>query len=507
MVDKQVDKYTFKLFNPANDIIISRRENTSYGLWSEYRTKLLNVSESVNRNFYLINSETSSWESKYYRNVYIQNPEDYSELKSDFSIALGTYNKFLMMDSDISSDYSYTYPSNAVYRQFANILLGTNDAKFKIPQLNSVALNDVDFAIFIAFNRDRIKDGIDYQKFQINLTHEGITSLADRTLNIMADTSSYDPSKDYVYLKSNKLGGYNTSAPFNTNDAISSNIDNSYIGLLYPSKGFIVLDYKSIYDTIISAGVLPDFGYNQWVAVESTLVSDANNVTASLFGTDTVPFGIKSYNTNIGINAETYVVQFSSSGNANTNGFYLQVSGSDGNYVNSISNPAMETDILKFHKFELFGSIGQLSILCDNHAGTGAVFGINSFSISSINYKTLFSSSVSSYTASQELQDIYTLVNSGSMMYGYTSQNEYTNHYICRVNNYEYNYSLNPTWYTGSNKEIRSPFYEEPKTYITSVGLYDGDGGNGNLVAVAKLSRPIPKTEDTECVISVKLDF
>jgi hypothetical protein len=507
MVDKQVDNYTFKLFNPTNDIIIARRENKSYGLWSDYQTKLLNVSESVNRNFYLINSETSSWESKYYRNVYINNPEDYSELKSDFSIALGTYNKFLMMDSDISSDYAYTYPSNTVYRQFANILLGANDAKFKIPQLNSVALNDVDYAIFITFNRDRIKDGINYQKFQINLSSEGIALLADRTINIIADTSSYDPSKDYVYLKSNKLDGYNISAPFNTNDVISTNIDNSYVGLLYPSKGFIVLDYNCIYDKIVSSNLVNFFTYNKFEGVNATLSYTTTSITASLTGGTPIPFGLQTISNTIGIPNEGYTISFNAMGTVDTNGKLLSVSGSNNNYVSVSANPTIADATETYHEFQLSGSIGRLDIICEDPAGPETFFKVYNFVASSNNYKTLFSSSVSSYTASQELQDIYTLVNSGSMIYGYTSQNEYTNHYICRINNYEYNYSLNPTWYSGSNKEIRSPFYEEPKTYITSVGLYDGDENTGNLVAVAKLSRPIPKTEDTECVISVKLDF
>jgi hypothetical protein len=46
--------------------------------------------------------------------------------------------------------------------------------------------------------------------------------------------------------------------------------------------------------------------------------------------------------------------------------------------------------------------------------------------------------------------------------------------------------------------------YGDPKVYITSVGLYDT---NYNLVAVAKLSRPLQKSFDKELLIKVKLDF
>lgn len=47
-------------------------------------------------------------------------------------------------------------------------------------------------------------------------------------------------------------------------------------------------------------------------------------------------------------------------------------------------------------------------------------------------------------------------------------------------------------------------FIDDPKTYITTVGLYND---NNELVAVAKTSVPILKSFDTETLIKVKLDF
>ena len=44
----------------------------------------------------------------------------------------------------------------------------------------------------------------------------------------------------------------------------------------------------------------------------------------------------------------------------------------------------------------------------------------------------------------------------------------------------------------------------DPKTYITTVGMYN----NANeLLAIAKLSRPILKSRAREALIKVKLDF
>ena len=80
-----------------------------------------------------------------------------------------------------------------------------------------------------------------------------------------------------------------------------------------------------------------------------------------------------------------------------------------------------------------------------------------------------------------------------------------SSHFFCRVHSGEYNYSQNPTYYTGSNAELQNPsFVQDPKSYITTVGLYND---NNELLAVAKLSQPLLKSKDREAVIKVRLDF
>lgn len=84
-------------------------------------------------------------------------------------------------------------------------------------------------------------------------------------------------------------------------------------------------------------------------------------------------------------------------------------------------------------------------------------------------------------------------------------------HYFIRVKNRDFNYSNNPTYvYDGTDNvhakgTIRNTdFINDPKTYITTVGLYND---NNELVAVAKLSRPAVKSFDSELLIKVRLDF
>ena len=78
-------------------------------------------------------------------------------------------------------------------------------------------------------------------------------------------------------------------------------------------------------------------------------------------------------------------------------------------------------------------------------------------------------------------------------------------HFFCRAGNKEFNFSNNPTFFTGSTGEFTNPtFFKDPKTYITTIGLYN----NANeLLAVAKLSKPVLKSYSREALIKVKLDF
>ena len=80
-----------------------------------------------------------------------------------------------------------------------------------------------------------------------------------------------------------------------------------------------------------------------------------------------------------------------------------------------------------------------------------------------------------------------------------------TSYYYIRSLNYEFNYSNNPTFGTGSEKSFRfESFKYDPKVYITTVGLYND---SYELLAVAKLSKPIQKSFTDEYLVTVKLEY
>ena len=92
--------------------------------------------------------------------------------------------------------------------------------------------------------------------------------------------------------------------------------------------------------------------------------------------------------------------------------------------------------------------------------------------------------------------------------YGFLARNSEkitSTHYFVRIKNAEYNFSNNPSYVTGSVGELaQTTFVSDPKTYITTVGLYND---SQELLAVSKLSKPLLKSFQREALIRVKLDF
>lgn len=95
---------------------------------------------------------------------------------------------------------------------------------------------------------------------------------------------------------------------------------------------------------------------------------------------------------------------------------------------------------------------------------------------------------------------------SGGASFTVNSQETITSDYVfIRVRNSEFNYTENPSFISGSTGDIiYSDFINNPVTYITTVGMYND---NNELLAVAKLSKPLQKDFTKEALVRVKLDF
>lgn len=100
---------------------------------------------------------------------------------------------------------------------------------------------------------------------------------------------------------------------------------------------------------------------------------------------------------------------------------------------------------------------------------------------------------------------LYNAINLGGN-FQINSQETISSDYIfIRARNAEFNYSENPSFISGSTGEvIYNNFINNPQTFPTTIGLYND---NNELLAVAKLSRPLLKDFTKEALVRVKLDF
>jgi hypothetical protein len=112
-----------------------------------------------------------------------------------------------------------------------------------------------------------------------------------------------------------------------------------------------------------------------------------------------------------------------------------------------------------------------------------------------------------SNTDSRNDLTFFKAVKSGSYFQAKRQEEITSRHYFVRATANNFNSTTNETFYTESVsgvKQVISGIRTDPRVYITTVGLYNGDS---ELLAIAKLSKPILKSKSREALIKVKLDF
>jgi hypothetical protein len=85
-----------------------------------------------------------------------------------------------------------------------------------------------------------------------------------------------------------------------------------------------------------------------------------------------------------------------------------------------------------------------------------------------------------------------------------SSMTLYETQYKCTIRENEFNFSLNPSLLSGSEGDVYgfvTASYFSP--YVTTVGLYDEAQ---NLLAIGKLSQPLPTSDTTDTTILINLD-
>jgi len=102
------------------------------------------------------------------------------------------------------------------------------------------------------------------------------------------------------------------------------------------------------------------------------------------------------------------------------------------------------------------------------------------------------------------LNKFYNAINLGASSSLQSEETVSSNYVFVRVRNSEFNYSTNPSNTTGSGELRHDVMINTPQAYMTTVGLYND---SNDLLAVAKLSKPLLKDFTKEALVRIKLDY
>lgn len=110
-----------------------------------------------------------------------------------------------------------------------------------------------------------------------------------------------------------------------------------------------------------------------------------------------------------------------------------------------------------------------------------------------------------SESGNQNLMKVFRTVSGSAGSFTLQSQETVSSRYFfTRVKNSDFNYTTNPSIINNSGSLLYDTLIDNPQTYVTTVGMYND---NNELLAVAKLSRPLIKDFTKEALIRIKLDY
>lgn len=211
--------------------------------------------------------------------------------------------------------------------------------------------------------------------------------------------------------------------------------------------------------------------------------------------------------------------------NAEHTGSKVQVSGSNPTIITLIDDSGDQSDAMEESRYfsmprNLVSGSLQNGIYKDGSDNThyyGKVYpsqGVIIVSAHSLDQSASFNTVTGSNVAGDNSYKLFTSISGAAAVgsVGFTARgidikNEEYYYITLRID--DANYTSNPTFINqteGLNKgKIKNvKFIDNPKTFISTIGLYDDAY---NLLAVAKMSKPLKKTSRDELSITIKLEY
>lgn len=294
-----------------------------------------------------------------------------------------------------------------IYRQFAQLLLGSSVGQFAAPLNSTTSTDQINEALFICFKRLFHRDGIKRESFAMKW-FQSASRGENNTIAIGPNVNVGSTSGSAIFTDVGSSANKEVTFGGQVSNIVDSSNTDRTVGLLFNDRGVVVLDLAKI----ISAS------------------QHVSGIINAMNGTGGFPEAGKT------------LIGSDKGGNVNAK------------FIPDFMTSASIDDILDHFASCRFGSGSETAMTFQN------VTNINS---------TLF---------------------------------------FVRASADEFNYSSNPTFVDSDNRIVVIDEGQEETqrtfTFVTSIGLYDA---NNNLLAVAKLSRPVEKNDEKDVTFRCRLDF
>ena len=484
----------FSTFAP-DDVVPEYRERVSTPLWSR-NVGTLDGNTTLYKGFHTSSTQLGS-SGEYYLDVYNASPnlvdqygplvQDYPYMEADrdnwvdadvqFAVAFGHY----LGHGSTSSEMTDNSATKAIYSQYRNILLDPLDTKFTFDSTPANFGGDSDTIYVINVQRANYKEKLDPGNWELKLAHPS-TYLGEFVFtNVSA----------YLTASSGLVANWNTLISGSSGDWTPSGTDSASLYWVSESVSVLVTvpnSSSTLYADTASGYVTHSFD----AAAQPSFTSGesaqpATGSTGSLYR----HYGHEGYHIEL---TDDSTAQVSHRIKAGQRVFDI-ISGSIESEAD-LGEADTVTQSISLASYGLFYPDIAVFVLNANAlSGSWSQGGIG-LQLNDVGYED---------AEGGNAEIFYTAVRDGYKFQARSEETITSTHFFCRLKNKQYNFSNNPTYYTASDGSFTNDdFFKNPRTYITTIGLYNDAN---ELLAVAKVSKPLLKSFDREAVIKVKLDF
>ena len=278
-----------------------------------------------------------------------------------------------------------------------------------------------------------------------------------------------------------------------------------------PSVSSSTVQYSIQYGNISGSGSLP---INPAVSSSTPSRIVYGEYRNLVYGTETVDF---SFNSDVTSSKDIFVINMARSRYKESllpGSFGLSLSFPSASVTNSIRliDDSLTTNLTRF-----IGENKVFYLIQSGSTNTTTSYGmlfpdlniaiLNATSGSSGSITPYIPSITSSFVANNNQLKLHTSIISGSITTPFQLKSQETvssRYFFTRVKNSEFNYTTNPSIIDANGNLLYTTLINNPQSYVTTIGMYND---NNELLAVAKLSKPLTKDFTKEALIRIKLDY